>query len=499
MRKHFRILAFFAIVALFAGCGGGAGQTESPANTGGTDNAPSATSAAAPAAQGDAEAEDIAIETDWRTADHSGKTVKFIDGEALTFSLKGINWGYPYYMAILEWQHNTGATMLMLPALEIPAVLAGINANEGYDFVQSGAYWPMNNLLMTFDDDYDYFVNRYGTKINSQMGMNIYDGHFIGPSYPWNFGAHAMLYNLELLNRLGVETPRELFMRGEWTWDAYWEMVKYVGQLDMDGDGTPDYVATANAPHFRYMVEVMRELSDGTYENIADTQRLRDFADMIYTGYNILEIYQEEMPQPWMGYSFGSEKYPWISSVGIPSYDPTVFFGFKDNIGEFLEWVPMPAYGDDNEFNGGGRGLYILKGAGNPDAALNFLDFVINAVGDTSMQMVTQGRIDYGFVGMTGCVPESAEYLEYWANYIDNAYDTFTKYPHYSWEYYEACLDYWNALPIIQGGYHGWRSSLYDIPNHRVFVDYPPSTAVSMYIEQLQALIDDHNEFIKTR
>jgi len=143
--------------------------------------------------------------------------------------------------------------------------------------------------------------------------------------------------------------------------------------------------------------------------------------------------------------------------------------------------------------------LAILNGAQNPDAALHFIDFCINAVGDTSMQMVNRGYKDYGFTPMTGRTNDSAEFLTWWADFIEGEYARFEKTEYYDWAYYEACLEYWDNLPVKQGAYHGWRSSYFEIPTHKVMIDYPPATAVSMYIEELQAMLDEHNDFIRSR
>jgi len=494
MKKIFSLafLAVFLVSSVLAGCGGSGGgqatEDQSPLDLEYEDFVTS-----------DFDDDISAVDGDWQTKDYSGTVLKYVDSEHWMFITSQVNWGYAFYRGMLEWMELTGATIEMLPALEIAAVLSGITAGEGYDMIPNGAYWSMNDMVMDINDEIGYFAAKYGTNLTETIGLNKYNGNYISVSWPWTFGKSAMHYNAELLDRLGVERPTQMFMRGAWTWDAYWELVKHVSSLDMDGDGEPDYVSVANQPHFTYMMRIYEENEDGTYSNVADTQQLRDFADMIYNGYNILDIYQEEMPQPWNGYSYSSERYPWIQSVGIPYYDPTCFFGFTDNVGEIMEWVPMPAYGEGNERGGGCESVYILKGAQNRDAALHFNDFIINAVGDSAMQMVTQGRRNYGYVGMTGSTPESAEYLEWWENFIESEYRRFESSPYFDWDVYDACVDYWERLPNYQGSPHGWRRSYFYPPTFHVFKDYPPATAVSMFLEELQTMLDEHNDFIASR
>jgi len=490
------VLAAFAVSSALTGCGGSSADSggATPSPTGQTDAGADLEDEIA-ASDGD----DYAVFNDgtWQTKDYSGQVLKYVDSEHWMFITNKINWGYAYYMGMLEWMELTGATIDMLPAMEITAVIAGITADEGYDIVTNGAYYSMHNLVQSLDDEADYFVGKYGPRTADAIGANIYNGHIISFNSPWEYpGGPAMLYNAELLDRLGVERPSQMFMRGAWTWDAYWELINYVCTLDMTGDGESDYIAVANSWHFSFMICQYEENADGTYKNLADTQKLRDYADMIYNGYNILDIYQEEMPQPWNNYSYSSERYPWIQSVGLPAYDPTCFFGFMDDVGEALEWVPMPYHSDGLEFNSNGGGVVILKGAQNRDAALHFQDFIFDAVGHSAKQMVMAGRRDYGFKGMTGRTTESKEFMEWWANFISNEYARFENSPYYDWNYYEACLEHWENLPVWQGARHGWRRSLFYTPTHQVFKDYPPATAVAMFLEELQALIDEHNDWV---
>jgi len=489
-------MAFALVVFMFApGCGGsGSGAAEPTRPPAVSQDDSSETTL---------EDEDIsAFDGDWRTKDYAGTVLKWLDAERYMFIANPINWSHSMYMAILEWQVMTGATIELLPALEIVAVLAGITAGEGYDLIPNGAYYSMNDHLMYLDDHYDYFSNKYGTKYTSQVGSCIYNGHFIGMSWPWGFGGAGFLYNAELLDRLGLERPSQLFMRGEWTWDSYWDLICYVGQIDIDGDGEKDYVAgNTNNQHFNYMVQLLSEKEDGTYEIVCDNQRLRDYADMIYNGFNILEVYTEDQASPWQFYAHSNERQIWAQSMGSPALDPTCIFGFVDNNGDMLEWAPMPAYGDGQDSNPvGGSGLAILKGAQNPDAAIHFIDFAFNAVGYTAITMVNRGRGDFPYQPlMTGRTKESAEYLEWWANFIEKDYERFENGPYFSWEYYDAVIEYWNNLPVRGGATHGWRSSYFYTPTHQVMKDYPPSTAVSMFLEELKAMVDEHNEFIASR
>ena len=485
------LAAALAIALLIGGCGGGS-DIGAVAPT----QAPTQADLQSDSDKSEIDEEDIAVSGDWKTKDYTNTVVKWVDRETTRFNTNKANWGYALFMAIQEWEELHGAVVDLLPGLDQQQVTAGLVAGEGYDLIRTGKYFLAKEMLEPFaQDEIDHFTMLLGHQAFGLQGFSRFKGGYYGVLPPWENAATAICYNADLLTRLGVERPAQLFMRGEWTWDAYYGLAQHVGQLDLDGDGKPEYVATMNGTAFNYLVRVFEENDDGTYEVIADSQRLRDLADMIYNGYNILDIYTEEMPSPWTNYAYSGERYPFMIACGIPAYDPTCFFGFTDGDGEALEWVPMPVYGDGREFSIKTNAVSIMKGAQNRDGALNLLDYVFNCVGDSAMQKVTRGLRDYGYKGLAGSVPDSADFVEYWENFVDTEWQKIERSPYYDWTYYEACLDYWDTLPVY-GGRH-YRYDDFDPPDYRIFMNEPPATAIATYVESLRVIIENYNDQVR--
>ena len=65
---------------------------------------------------------------------------------------------------------------------------------------------------------------------------------------------YPLAFNVQLLKDAGLEDPRDLWERGEWTWDKFIEYCQKLTQ-DTDGDGAVDQYGFAG-----YGVEIFREL-----------------------------------------------------------------------------------------------------------------------------------------------------------------------------------------------------------------------------------------------
>ena len=502
LKKNVLLPVLFALMLALAACGGNRndddnGDTATPAPTvAPADENGDETDPPENGGQGIAAVED----PPWMHMDFTGQTISMIGSEGYQWLEDMMhNWGYAFYMAILEWQEYTGATFQFLPGMEIPAVVASLAAGDGFDLQPTGAFFIINDHYYHLCDYVDFFRERYGEQLVNIRGTHTFNGRYVSINWPWTLASTAMIYNADLLVRLGFERPAELFMRGEWTWDAFFDLANRMGTLDLTGDGNPDFVAAMHQTFFNFMVNVYEEPGDdGIKINTADTQRVRDLADMIYTGF-LYGIFEEVSVFPWSNWFFTGDRYPWIAAIGIPHYDPTCFFGFRDGNGDILEWVPMPLYGDESDLVTNppplsSQAISILRGAQNKYAALHFINFAINAVGDSAMQMVHRGERDLGFVGMTGRTPESAYFLEWWRNFIDAEWARFENSPFFCMDYYNAALDHWASIQPRHGLPHGWRGSLFFVPEFTVFINEPPATAMPQFVEWLQGGIDYHNE-----
>ena len=84
----------------------------------------------------------------------------------------------------------------------------------------------------------DQYINKY--KWN---GKNYY--------YPWayNVSPYFLIYNRGVFEQIGIDDPKELYDKGEWTWDTMTDCIRKFIDSDSDGARTGLYGATAYTAH----------------------------------------------------------------------------------------------------------------------------------------------------------------------------------------------------------------------------------------------------------
>ena len=108
-------------------------------------------------------------------------------------------------------------------------------------------------------------------------------------------GTYPMAFNVQMLEDNNLEDPRDLYERGEWTWDKFIEYCQILTQ-DTDGDGQTDQYGYCG-----YHLETMEGLMFGNGANIASSategissapvgEALQMFSDM-YNVYNVCYPY----------------------------------------------------------------------------------------------------------------------------------------------------------------------------------------------------------------
>ena len=79
-----------------------------------------------------------------------------------------------------------------------------------------------------------------------------------------------LAFNKQLLDAANLEDPRDLYERGEWTWDKFREYCQVLTQ-DTDGDGVTDIYGMGGWPG-DYFPQLL--MSNGTYVAAGDTENL---------------------------------------------------------------------------------------------------------------------------------------------------------------------------------------------------------------------------------
>jgi multiple sugar transport system substrate-binding protein len=113
--------------------------------------------------------------------------------------------------------------------------------------VAQGAFFPLDTVLPA-----EYYENM------PAMGREVieggrYQGHTYGAGVYYQVGELQWFtaYNKTLLEREQLPDPYELYLKGEWTWDALTEIAR-AATRDTDGDGVVDQWGMARIVDFQY-------------------------------------------------------------------------------------------------------------------------------------------------------------------------------------------------------------------------------------------------------
>ena len=206
--------------------------------------------------------------------------------------------------------------------------------------------------------------------------------------------SYALAFNKQMLEDNNLEDPRELYARGEWTWDKFVEYAQVLTQ-DTDGDGVTDqYGFTGFAP------DVLAQLlmSNGATIAASDTETLSsaatgevlDFISKLYNEYNVCEPYTFGDNGDVMRYTYrngnigfwpsacwiaaANADYDWDGSVGTTLEFDTVY----------VQW-PVGPSGNQETNKGeltGGSFWFIPVGTEDPELVYNVFYDLTNYYND---------------------------------------------------------------------------------------------------------------------
>jgi len=212
---------------------------------------------------------------------------------------------------------------------------------------------------------------------------------------------YPLAFNLQLLQKYNLEDPRELYKRGEWTWDKFIEYCQTLTD-DTDGDGKPDVYGYCG-----FISETFEQLllSNGASVAATTTEELTSAAtgevlQMVYDMYNVYKVcypydFESGSPHDTMRFKYRDGNigfWPcaaWILSSNA-DYDYTGENGVTlefDTV--FVQWPVGPS--GNQETNGGkvsaGEYYIIPAGVEDPELVFNVLYDMWNWFdGDTSIR-----------------------------------------------------------------------------------------------------------------
>ncbi|MDR0862675.1 MAG: extracellular solute-binding protein [Oscillospiraceae bacterium] len=116
------------------------------------------------------------------------------------------------------------------------------------------------------------------------MGQD--ESYLFNPSVTGATNAYVLAFNMDLINKAGLENPQDLYDRGEWTWDVWRDYLKKL-TIDTDGDGAPNIYGYSG--YWTYLLTNLMfangtGIATGETETIssAATVEVLQFIDKIY-------------------------------------------------------------------------------------------------------------------------------------------------------------------------------------------------------------------------
>ena len=264
----------------------------------------------------------------------------------------------------------------------------------GIPAAMKGYFVDLRSIL---PEDSDIFTNQTvlsGTSIGDSEEVYFFTPIGMSNTYP-------LMFNLQLLEDANLEDPRDLYERGEWTWDKFLEYCQALTK-DTDGDGVNDQYGFCG-----YINDVINNLtlSNGCTIASGDTETFSSeavgecfqFVQDLYNTYNVCYPYDQDYSsasdsmriaymQGNIGFSVGAV---WILN-GQGAYSSTSDDNLEFNT-IFVPW-PVGPHGDRDTNAllqvGSGNSYYVIPvGVEDPELVYNvFYDYQNYFHDDTSIR-----------------------------------------------------------------------------------------------------------------
>lgn len=152
-------------------------------------------------------------------------------------------------------------------------------------FTEGNARFPqdaVDELYQPIDEWLDYSVFD-----QASADAFLYKGnHYVFTNYAIT-SPYLIIYNKTIFEEEGMETPAELFDKGEWTYAKFLEYMEYFTR-DTDNDGEIDQWGLG--PRFKRQnfafandAFVAKEVGDGTLQACIDSEEMRQFLEFLNT------------------------------------------------------------------------------------------------------------------------------------------------------------------------------------------------------------------------
>lgn len=183
---------------------------------------------------------------------------------------------------------------------------------------------------------------------------------FLNNGYTW--------YWVDHFEELGLESPRELYYKGEWTWSKVEEYAKLLTQVDSTGAVSRYGVGYEPVMHLVTGETYVKQNEDGSYSNNLSSSKLAEFFNYStrlgfesktrYTGGHVEDPFKEGK----------------ISMVIFEAYLGANHLQ-KERLAGDIDYAPAPKWDNADKYYTPGRvnGAWLAEGAKNPEEAAAFM------------------------------------------------------------------------------------------------------------------------------
>ncbi len=386
---------------------------------------------------------------------------KIYDG--VTLKLLGYNFAYafaadgsmkratdsnmPIYAALYEFAEKTGVKYEHVSG-DLAALIA---SGEVPDLWNTNNVFPeasAQGLIEAWDAEW---VAKLGEK-HGEGWLNAmnYAGQCYGIVHKWS-SLGALQYNYTKMVDLGIKTPREYYLDGEWTWENFFKMLNEC-VIDADGDGNLEYDAIGKYNWNSYMLADVAIDENGNAVSLVDTERYRTLHNYIYNAYQTGAISNHGNGLNRNGTSYTLCRWRLSEPYTLGNENAV---GFVQD-GDYIDVIMPPKMNaEDTEQGFGVNFVYMLRpaGAGAKDAktveaAYALVDFIYECE-EQFMNICSGGAYPFEGKGITGTTPESKAWMELLKTTLEKDIAATTELPEYDAEWVTILANWYNTAPVF--------------------------------------------------
>ena len=422
------ILATAMCAGILAGCGNdeGAQSSGQPSTDGSsgtesssTDSSADQSSSSEDTAQGSEAADDgLWHYTNVDTLENPNVTIAlYWDAFNEDGSYNTNNYAYPLGQAIEAFEEKYGGEVTIMAVgwnKGANAIAESLETGDAIDlvFTEGNARFPgdaVSELYLPIDEYLDYDVCD-----QASVDAFLYKGEHYVYTNSSITQPYLLFYNVTMFEEESLETPTELYNKGEWT---YAKLLEYITHFtrDTDGDGEidqwglePSRVKRQNIGFANDAMQVY-EVGNGELAVSIDTQEMIQYYEFL-TAYNAIPSVREGCDTD--GNWLERRVCAMMSEANIASWLP----GGEDYEGsDTFDFVPLPTYdGRQATTPVWDNGFALSASAVNPEGAAVLASMICqyakDASADTLAKLCTAEQIERINTIMTKIIPQRRNY-----------------------------------------------------------------------------------------